>query len=423
MADPLAFVMDNLGRHPQVFRSELLAFSAYVVHHPAYIRHVLNTNAANYRKFEKYRYLELIGGKGLVTNEGEAWVRQRRIIQPAFSRDALERACTIMWQATGSLVRRLAGERVVACNLTELMGALTIEIAARALFTSDVGSQVGIIRSELDCAQRLGNVLLRVPLPLYDAVPYLPVFRRISTAANRLRALVAGIIARRKSLAARPGDLLDALLAAQSDPSSLMSDDQLRDEVLTLLLAGHETTLLALSWALHLVALHPEAAERLAEEAAATASRPHDIATLDAAPWSRAIAREAMRLYPPAYFIGRTALQQDALGDYHVPAGTNILINIYGIHRHPAYWTDPDAFLPARMLDPAAWDPKRFVYLPFGAGPRSCIGARLALYEMQVVLLSFARAFVLEPITGPVGVRPRITLGPARPIVVRLKAR
>src|SRR5579885_3822487 len=424
MGRPLDFFTRNLWRHPKVFRSGLLGFSAYVVHHPAFVRHVLSVNARNYVKFEKYRYLRIIGGNGLVTNDGESWLRQRKLIQPAFNRDTLEKACAVMCGETAEVIDRLGQKPGAAVDVGEVMGELALAIAARTLFSSDVGNSVSTIRYELDLAQRLGNVLMRVPLPLYRAVPYLPVFRRITRAADRLRASVWELINQRRASGRRPGDLLDTLLAARDEESvEGMTDEQLRDEVLTLLLAGHETTLLSLGWAFYLVARHPHVQEKLrAEAVAAYPTGGVGIAGLERLPYARAVAREAMRLYPPAYLIGRTALADDTLGDYHVPAGTNVLINIYGLHRHPSYWSDPDAFRPERMLDDEAWDPARFVYLPFGAGPRGCIGSRFALYEMQIILAAFARAFAFEPASAAeVRPSPQITLKSNRPIRLRFQ--
>jgi len=424
MKQPLTFFTKNLVRYPEIFQSGLLGFSAFVIHHPPYIRHVLSDHARNYVKFEKYRYLRLIGGNGLVTNEGESWRHQRRLIQPAFSQAALDRAIAVMWQETDAVVCRLESRRETVLDVSETLGELTIAIVARCLFSSDVAEHVAEIRRELDLAQQLGNVLLRIPLPLYGAVPYLPVFRRITKAATRLRSMVTGLIARRRACTERPADLLEALMAAAEDQSQGgMTEDQLVDEVLTLLLAGHETTLLALSWAFHLIAHHPVAFERLRHEAVTIdASQAGGHGALNQLVWARAVAREAMRLYPPAYLIGRTALDDDVLGEYEVPAGTNVLINIYGLHRHPAYWRDPDAFQPERMLDNFSSDPARFLFLPFGAGPRSCIGARFTMCEMQIILSAFARAFTLTPLDArPLYPSPQITLKTGRPVQLRIE--
>lgn len=419
MGQPLHFFTRNIGKYPDIFRSGLLGFSAYVIHQPDFIRHVLSTNSRNYVKFEKYRYLKLIGGNGLVTNEGESWVRQRRLVQPAFNQTAIVEACNIVVEETRAVVAELARSGPSVVDVCALMGKLALGIVARTLFGSDVTQDAPQIRRELDLAQRLGTVLLRIPLPLYSAVPYLPVFNKIVKAGNRLRAIVTQLIERRRLSGEKPGDLLDRLMAARDEQSDQgMAQDQLVDEVVTLLVAGHETLLVSLSWSLYMISRHPEVYAHLQDESRSSpdAVGP-DLAELEPLAWARAIAREVMRLYPPAYLIGRCALQDDALGDYKVPAGTNVIINTYGMHRHPAYWEDPEEFRPERMLRDEAWDPSRFTYLPFGAGPRSCIGARFAINEMQLVLSQFARAFAIRPATGAeVRPAPRLNLEPVRPI-------
>lgn len=419
---PLEFFTRNVHHHPDIFRAGLLGFSAYVIHCPEFIRHVLSTNSKNYMKFEKYRYLRFIGGNGLITNEGESWIRQRRLIQPAFNHAALAQACNVILEETQEVVDRLSrgGSQVV--DLGELMARLTVSIVARALFGNDLKADVPFIRRELDLSERLGTVLLRTPLPLYSAVPYLPVFNRIARAGDRLRALVSQIIGKRRASAETPGDLLDRLIAARDEENIHgMTTRQLMDEVLTLLVAGHQTSLMALTWAFYLVARHRDIYDGLRDEAVSgPTSVGADLVELDQLPWARAVAREAMRLYPPAYIIGRSALAEDALGEYVVPAGLNVMINIYGLHRHPKYWEAAEEFRPARMLQDHSSDPARFTYLPFGAGPRSCIGARFALFELQLVLSQFARAFMFEPATDA-EVKPsaRLNLGPSRPIRLR----
>lgn len=420
---PLDFFTSNMHRHPEIFRSGLLGFSAYVIHDPAHIHHVLSANAMNYVKFEKYRYLRFLGGNGLVTNDGKSWLQQRRLIQPAFNRAAIERACRVMCEDTAALVRRLSQQNEQVLDISEVMGELTIGITARTLFGSDVGQHVPTIRTQLDFAQRMGNILLRIPLPLYRAVPYLPVFNRVLKCNAILRGIVQEMIDARRTSQRKPDDLLNDLMAARDDESQKgMTDTQLLDEVLTLLLAGHETTLLALTWAFYLLAKHPAAFERLREEALAFYPEEGlDTAGLEKLVWTKAVAREAMRLYPPAYIIGRQALADDKLGPYHVPAGKNVMINIYGLHRHPKYWDAPNEFRPERMLDPAASDPNRYAYLPFGAGPRACIGSRFSIVEMQIILASFARAFRFERTSNAeVQPAPLFTLKPGRPIHLRL---
>ena len=416
----------NLRLHPEIFRSGLLGFSAYVVHHPEYVGHVLSSNARNYVKFEKYRYLRYIGGNGLVTNEGESWVRQRRLVQPAFRRDALDRSLPLIVDETAAMIARLRDPAGMTVDIAEVMAELTLAIAARSLFSSDVGGSTALIRNELDVAQRRGNVLLRIPLPLYRVAPWIPYLNRPVRSGHVLRGVVARIIDARRASPNPPDDLLTTLLAARDDASNEgMTDEQLRDEVLTLLLGGHETTLHAMTWSFYLLAQDLAASERLSAEADGIGDRTTTTTgELESLRWAAAVAREALRLYPPVYIIGRTAIDDDRLEPFAVPSGTNVMVNIYGLHRHPAYWSDPDAFRPERMLDPAAYDPARLVYIPFGAGPRGCIGFRFSLYEMQVILTMFARAFRLELVSRvPVVPSPQFTLKSAAPVRLRLVPR
>jgi cytochrome P450 len=419
LRQPLSFMTSNVIRYPRIFRSGLLGFSAYVVHHPPFIRQVLSTNARNYVKFEKYRYLRFIGGNGLVTNEGEPWRRQRQLIQPAFRHQSMSSSVPLMIEAIDQAIDELRAARTPVVNVSEVMARLTLAIAARSLFSSDVRAQTALIRHELEVAQQRGNILLRIPLPLYRAVPWIPYLNRGVRSGHILRGIVQGLIDERRRMPDQPDDLLGRLMAARDDATvEGMTDEQLRDEILTLLFGGHETTLHALSWAFWLVGQSPETHARLRDEGRAAVSMTNPEVDL---PFAGAVAREVMRLYPPVYLIGRTAIDEDQLGEFGVPRGTNVMINIYGLHRHPDFWDEPEAFRPERMLDPQAWDPTRFVYVPFGAGPRGCIGYRFSTYEMQLVLSRFAVAFDWELADGgPLGPSPQFTLKTARPVSVRL---
>src|ERR1700674_1336354 len=241
---PLEFFTRNALRYPKIFRAGPLGFSAYVIHHPEFIRHVVSTNSKNYVKFEKYRYLRFVGGNGLITNEGESWIRQRRLIRPAFNHAAISQACNVIMEETREIVDRLlrSGSQVV--DLCELMAELTLAIITRVLFSSDLKHDIPEIRQELDLSETIGTVLLRTPLPLYSAVPYLPVLNRIVKAGRRLRVLLSEVVAHRPVGAESPRDLLDRLIAARHEENSQgMKTDQLLDEVVTLLVAGHQTSL------------------------------------------------------------------------------------------------------------------------------------------------------------------------------------
>ena len=386
------------------------------------IRWVLASNSANYEKSEKYRYLRYIIGNGLVANEGESWSRQRRLVQPAFRRDRLDIALEITLEETDLAIRSIVSTRPAAVNVSDLVANLTLTIAARALFGASVAGDIQTIKYELGIAQKRGNILLRTPLPLYRLAPFIPYLNRPVRSGNVLRQIVQNMIDRRRTQAGAYDDLLSDLMAARDDEDSPgMDDQQLRDEVLTLLLAGHETTMHALSWTFYLLARNPDIQERLRSESQDT--RPvSPVGGHESISWAEAVVLEAMRLYPPVYLIGRTAIGPDMLGDYDVPARTNVMINIYGLHRHPTYWDRPNDFRPERMLDSQSWSPKSFTYMPFGAGPRSCIGSRFALIETVAIVTAFSRAFRFEPATSaPIPPSPQVTLKPSAQVILRVE--
>jgi cytochrome P450 len=426
LRQPLDFMTDNLRLHPEMFRSGLLGFSAYVVHHPEFIQHVLSSNARNYVKFEKYRYLRYVGGNGLVTNEGDSWRHQRQLVQPSFRRDSIARSLPTIIEETERAIRRVERLQGAPVDIGNILADLTLAVAARSLFGSDIEPFASLVRHELDVAQQRGNILLRIPLPLYGAAPYIPYLNRGVRAGEVLRGVVQQLIDARRSSTQPRDDLLNSLMTARDDESSTgMSDTQLRDEVLTLLFGGHETTLHALTWSFYLLAKHRSAYDRLRTDARRFGGNSMVASgELESLSWAAAVAREAMRLYPPVYLIGRSAITDDHLGDYPVASGTNVMINIYGLHRHPRYWPEPDVFMPERMLDPAVWEASRFVYLPFGAGPRGCVGFRLSMIEMQLVLAMFADAFDIELASKTrVTPSPQFTLKAAQPVRLRMRSR
>ncbi|HVB34799.1 MAG TPA: cytochrome P450 [Patescibacteria group bacterium] len=395
-----------------------------LVSRPDLIESILVTGDRNFTKSRDYRAMRRVMGDGLLTSEGELWKRQRRLMQPAFHRERIESYAAIM---TGYAERMLAswkdGEQR---DVHEDMMRLTLEIAAQALFgveisrdAQGVGLAVGIFVREF-----IGMASLAFVLP--ESIP-VPGSGKLRRALRRLDEIIYTMIDERRAGADRPGDLLDMLIHAEDEQGRRMSDRQIRDEAVTLLLAGHETTALALSWTWLLLARHPEIAARLREELdrvlGGRAPAPGDLPRLR---YAEMVIQESMRLYPPAWGIGRQAIGPFEIGGYRLPAGTNVLLCQWIVHRDPRFFPDPERFDPERWRgDPVrSGELPRFAYFPFGGGPRVCIGAAFAMMEAVLLLASIASKFQMALVPGhAVQMLPSITLRPKHGIRVRLARR
>jgi cytochrome P450 len=381
--------------------------------HPDQIRDVLVTHG---RRFHKGRGLErakLLLGEGLLTSEDELHLRQRRLAQPAFHRARIAGYGDTM----AAYARRRADRWSDGAELdiAEEMAAYTLAVVGKTLFDADIEAEAGDIGEALSTAIATfnltvvpwGDLLLRLPLP---------VSRRFRHARQRLDATIYDMIARRRASGADRGDLLSMLLLAQDSEGDGggMSDVQLRDEVMTLLLAGHETTANALSWAWYLLSSAPAVEARLHAEVDALGDRPLDADDLARLPYTRAVVAETMRLYPPAWIIGRRALDEYRVGDHVLVPRTIVMLSQWLVHRDPRWWPEAESFLPERWLPGgSASDPARpkFSYFPFGAGTRVCIGEQFAWMEGVLALASFAQRWRLRLVPGhPVVPQPIVTL-------------
>jgi cytochrome P450 len=302
------------------------------------------------------------------------------------------------------------------------MARLALAIAARTLFGADLSGRTAAIRAALTTALETFPAALSRWGELLDALPFLPVTRRFDRARAELDAVIYGMIAaRRADPEAGADDLLGMLLAARDDGAA-MDDGQVRDEAMTLFLAGHETTANVLSWACYLLARHPAVAERLrAEVDAELEGRVPAAADLPRLRFTRDVVAETMRLYPPAWALGRRALRPTTLGPYRIPAGSVILASQLVTQRNPRYWDDPDAFRPERW---SGAKPARFAYFPFGGGERRCIGEAFAWMEAILIVATIAGRVAFAPIDDiPVGIQPLVTLRPREPIRLRVTFR
>ena len=422
--DPLG-TLERARDHGPVVGLKTGWMSLVVVHDPVAVRRVLVDRADVYRKATRgYQKLRLALGNGLITSEGDFWRRQRRIVQPAFHRKALEGFAGIMGRVAEETAGRLvaAGRSGGAVEVTGPMNRLALEVVAEALFGAELGDRAGVIEEAVTGLVEPFWVFTTAPYPFPELVPSRQSFR-FWWARRRIRGLLGGLI---NEARARPAgsDLLSMMMGAR-DPETGegMSDVQLRDEGITLIGAGHETTANVLSFALHLVASHPEVGERLAAEADRVVGdgRP-SAGQIGELVYARQVVQETMRLYPPVWTLARRLMEGDVLGGVAVPAGAYVLVPPYSLHRHPGLWVDPLRFDPDRFGEGVVVD--RGAYLPFSRGQRQCLGDRFAMMEASCVLAMFARRFRVEAAgDGGIELLPTLTLRSRHPLRVRVVAR
>ena len=414
------YVRDELGylhrcarEFGDVVRLRLGGTIVYVLNHPALIEQVLRGRPEDFRKDVLTRGLIPVVGQGLLTSEGDFWRRQRRLAQPAFQHQQIRRYGEVMVEAAGRMLAGWADGRVADVH-RDFMG-LTLDVVARTLFGADVAAEAHDVGEALETIMEYFQSPLRW-LPARERLP-LPGSRKFRRAVARVDEILYEIIARRRSESGsgEPGDLLGRLLAAQdAEGGGGMTDRQLRDEAVTLFLAGHETTALVLTYAFYLLARNPEAEARLAAEWDAVlggrAPTADDVPRLTYTDW---VVKETMRLLPPAWGIGREALVDTEIGGYAVPAGTQVFLVQWLVHRDPRWYPDPEAFRPDRWADDLIKRLPRCTYFPFGDGPRVCIGNHFALMEAILLLATIGRRFRLSLDPGyTLRLAPSITLRP-----------
>ncbi len=384
---------------------------------------VLKTGSAGYHK--DYHLLKKVLGHGLVTSDGEFWKRQRRLIQPAFKRRRIASMCDLMVDRVESALdgwapRADAGQPF---NLMNEAAKLTLDIAVRTMFSSDIGDAAPMVGDNLQvCLQELDRRIWQ-PIAVPDWIPTAR-NRALKTAVRNLDSLVYPMIDARRTADDPGDDLLGMLLSAVDETTGeTMTDLQVRDEVLTMFVAGHETSAATIAWTWHLLGQNPDAVEKLTTEVdAVLGARRPTLADLDAMPFNRAVIEEALRLYPPAWAVFRAALSDHQLGGVHISTGDMLLMPIYWIHRHPDFWDDPDAFQPERFIDREASHP--FAYLPFGGGPRICIGNHFAMVELQFAIAMMARRYHIQPVPGQhIVPLPAITMRPRDGLTVTAQRR
>jgi cytochrome P450 len=409
--NPLSFFTSLTRQYGDIVCYRPAPDTAYLINHPDYIRHVLVDNNRNYSKATySNQVFKKVVGDGLITAEGDAWRWQRRLMQPAFHHTRLERLDGLIVEATQAMLEKWQQryEQGQPVDIAREMAALTLTVTTRALFGVNLGERVNTV----------GEIVNRAA-HLFEK-PSHPDLRQ---AAQEFRDVVDEIIQVRKRDFHDTGDLLSSMILARDETSGKsMDDEQLRDQLFGLLLAGYETTANALSWTWYLLSQNPWAVEPLRSEVRAVLDgRPPVYADLERMPYLRQVLDESLRLYPPAWILGRRAIGEDLIGGYYVAPGTVLAISIYTLHRHPAFWENPEAFDPQHFAPANVARRHKFAYIPFGIGPRQCIGNAFGLLEASLIIACVIQRFQLHMVPG-IEVQPQaiFVLRPNRNLLMSL---
>jgi cytochrome P450 len=424
--DPLGFLMESRQRYGDVFRYRIGPFLFHLVSHPDHVRHVLHDHNKNYVRSWLYQRTKEIIGNGLVSTEGEVWRRARRMIQPVFTRQRVLALGPAMTDIAADMVRRWQGWAVRAemFDVAAEMMRLTLRVVGRTLMGVDLGNNADVIGPAITelmfyLEHRISSL---VSLPSYVPTPRNLRFHKALGTLNRI---IYDIIARRRREGAgQHDDLISMLLSARDvETGEAMTDLEVRDQVITFIGAGHETTAVALTWAWYLLSQHPEVESRArAEVADVLGGRVPTVDDLPRLTYLRQVLEETMRLYPPVYAVARDAVEDDEIGGFLIPRKSSAVVCQYVTHRHPEFWPHPERFDPDRFAPQRAADRPRFAYFPFLGGPHQCIGETFAMMEAQLVIATVMGSYRLELAPGAkVAITPVMSLRPTNglPMIAR----
>jgi cytochrome P450 len=421
--DPLGFVTRVAAEYGGVVPLRLGPFPALLLTDPDAIDEVLVSKSRDFRKSRAAGRIGVVVGDGLLLSEGETWRAHRRIVQPAFHHDRVAAWGEMMVGEADLWVSGLADGEVR--DIHREMAALTLSIVARTLLDSRLGAgdTEAVRQSAATLTDHFDSRFNSLAFFIPDWLPT-PGNLRMRLAVRRLDAIVYRLIGNRRAAGGRRDDAISMLLEASSGDADPLTDRELRDEVMTLFMAGHETTAVALTWSLHLLSQSREAAAGLrAELADVLGGRLPTMADLDRLRYTEAVVLETLRLYPPAYALSREATRPTTVAGRALPKGGIAFISIYATHRRPDIFEAPSMFRPERWLDGLAKRLPRGAYIPFAEGPRKCIGSSFAMQEAVLVLATIARRFSFEsPAAREIRSRPAVTLRPAEPVRLVIRA-
>jgi enediyne biosynthesis protein E7 len=412
--DAIQRMAELFARHGDIYRfySPARRAEMWVINHPDDVKRVLVSNHRNYTKGSGLDRVKILLGNGIMTSEGDLWKRQRYMMQPHFHRRVLTRFAELIDSCNDRFIAKWERQaaRGELVNVTDDMSELTLEIVLLSIFGTDL--------------TRLAQEMGANPFDIVTKEPARDL--KFAYRFRQLTKLVAALIKRRREEKSEHFDFLQMLMESRDKESgSPMSERELIDEVMTLIVAGHETTASALNWTWYLLSQNPAAEKLLHAEIDATAEKAAPSLTdMESLTYTKNVCDEALRLYPPGWLLSRRTIAPDTLAGYTVPAGTDVLLCLYLLHRHPRYWKEPEAFRPERFDAAHEAERPRFAYMPFAAGPRHCIGETLALYEMYRHLYKVTRHYRLTYVPErPLELEAQINLRTRHPLMMKLERR
>jgi cytochrome P450 len=424
---PLDFLLKLTQTYGDIVRFKLGPKTAFLLTHPDFAQRVLLEQPDHYPKGGVWEIMRQVSGNGLIASEGAYWRKQRQRVQPAFSHDRMGSYVTVMTQTIHEMLDlwqdyAQTGQPFDVCP--EMLKMVSL-LAARSLFGVEESGEVELTATFMHNLQAALANKIRGALPLPLFVPT-PTNIRIKTAKQRFDAIADRMIAHHRQTGGDRGDLLSAMmLARDQETGEAMSDQQLRDEVMTLFVAGHETSGRLLPFILHLLAKAPEVEQKLLTEIkAVVGDRTPTFADVLQLKYAKQVFDEALRLYPPIYFIFREAAIEDEIASFQIPRGSIIFLSPYVTHRHPEYWSNPEAFDPDRFAIAAAAKQHKFAYFPFGGGPHTCIGPNFAALEVMLTLVMLLQRYQVQLLSNPpLELDALMILAPRHGIQVTLKSR
>jgi cytochrome P450 len=398
----------------------------FLINEPRIVDQVLRAKHRNYPKSQYYERVRPLFGDGLFELEGEKWKLKRQTMQPSFHKQATEGLAQIIVEEVGSTLDNWTDRSSdrEAFDIVPPLMQMTFKIITKAMCGSALPHNVDEISQALTTILEAGERLLWAAFPFVHHLPS-PRKARLKRALQTFDRFIIDLVEKRREMPDGEVLLIDLLLASRDpETGAPPSDRELRDDLMTMLIAGHETTALAIAWTCYLLSKNPQVHDRLRQEnTAVLGGRVPGLADLPELEYHRAVINETLRLYPPFWTLSRQAVADDVLCGYHIPAGATVMVAPYVLHRHPRYWSNPEGFYPERFNDPELTKAGNFAYFPFGGGPRVCIGKNLALIEAQLYLAMLVQRFDLELQPGwRVEPRPMISLRPGNGIRMRVKA-